>query len=528
MSPIERYAMRFVEETGGSWTAEQLRAAEAEIEQQKREWEANRLAALKKAEEDAKRAADEENEMLTYSRQDAQNQVNNRTNKRRSVNRRSLGAARKQQNRDNSMNKISKPKRTPSGDIILVQTVTRPALRSEAEGTRRILRNSIRNNNTSNSTSLMRRATANSSRKSSMSSEPARITRTSPSKRGAHLRSPRGPGRPAKRTRRYGMTVSSDDDNESNGSDASDSSTIENTTNGRENASKSRDTSKSRVESDENEKSRSDELDDSECSLDVMIDSEEEDQSEGQTRQTSDRSADGEYTDDNEDEAYSISSDEDDDDEYSKENIRALNSTAFDSVDNHIDTNTPRTTRSHGPLKINLFQLDVSQVLPELRAKRLNQTRRGRNANANATNNGIGDSDDDETTNGLEMSVDSDSESSTRRNSRSTARTDAKHCDSNNSTPPAKGQNRSSKRSVNQSPSIAKQTPPTHGKTGRNTSTTNDGHNNTVDNWDSVAHRTPKIILDKNECDKQRQLQNQKTGLTVNSKLHRRSDVNKR
>lgn len=67
--------MRFVEETGAAWTAEQLRAAEEELEAQKREWEANRLAALQKEEEMLKQEmiADE---ILTYSRKDANNQVN--------------------------------------------------------------------------------------------------------------------------------------------------------------------------------------------------------------------------------------------------------------------------------------------------------------------------------------------------------------------------------------------------------------------------------------------------------------------
>ncbi|XP_067632561.1 helicase domino isoform X1 [Eurosta solidaginis] len=74
LSPIERYAMRFVEETGAAWTAEQLRAAEEEIEAQKREWEANRLAALQKEEEMLKQEA-EADEMLTYNCKDANNQI---------------------------------------------------------------------------------------------------------------------------------------------------------------------------------------------------------------------------------------------------------------------------------------------------------------------------------------------------------------------------------------------------------------------------------------------------------------------
>nr|XP_029735558.1 helicase domino isoform X1 [Aedes albopictus] len=75
LSPIERYAMRFVEDTEGTWTAIQLKAVEAEIEQQKRDWEANRLAQLKREEEAARQLEAEENDLLTFSREDASNQI---------------------------------------------------------------------------------------------------------------------------------------------------------------------------------------------------------------------------------------------------------------------------------------------------------------------------------------------------------------------------------------------------------------------------------------------------------------------
>ncbi|XP_055631475.1 helicase domino isoform X2 [Toxorhynchites rutilus septentrionalis] len=75
LSPIERYAMRFVEDTEGTWTAVQLKAVEAEIEQQKREWEANRLAQQKREEEAARKQEAEESELLTFSREDANNQI---------------------------------------------------------------------------------------------------------------------------------------------------------------------------------------------------------------------------------------------------------------------------------------------------------------------------------------------------------------------------------------------------------------------------------------------------------------------
>lgn len=78
LSGVERYAMKFIEETEAAFSSEQLAAAEAEIEQQKREWEEERLAALRMQEEEEERnAADASEELLTYSREDAQNQVTN-------------------------------------------------------------------------------------------------------------------------------------------------------------------------------------------------------------------------------------------------------------------------------------------------------------------------------------------------------------------------------------------------------------------------------------------------------------------
>ncbi|KAF5292024.1 hypothetical protein FQA39_LY14141 [Lamprigera yunnana] len=75
LTPVERYAMRFIEETEAAWSAEQLAAAEREIDEQKREWEQNRLMALREEEERRARELEEENDMLTYSREDATNQI---------------------------------------------------------------------------------------------------------------------------------------------------------------------------------------------------------------------------------------------------------------------------------------------------------------------------------------------------------------------------------------------------------------------------------------------------------------------
>lgn len=75
LSPIEKYAMKFIEQTESAWSAEQLAAATRQIEEQKREWELNQMAAMREEEERRQRELEEENEMITYSREDATNQV---------------------------------------------------------------------------------------------------------------------------------------------------------------------------------------------------------------------------------------------------------------------------------------------------------------------------------------------------------------------------------------------------------------------------------------------------------------------
>lgn len=81
LTPVERYAMRFIEQTEAAWSAEQLAAAEREIEEQKREWEHNRLIAMREEEERRAREMEEEADILTYSREDATNQVSSKSKK---------------------------------------------------------------------------------------------------------------------------------------------------------------------------------------------------------------------------------------------------------------------------------------------------------------------------------------------------------------------------------------------------------------------------------------------------------------
>ncbi|XP_015599063.1 helicase domino isoform X2 [Cephus cinctus] len=75
LTPIERYAMKFVEESEGTFSAAQIAAAERELEQQKKEWELDRLRALREEEERRMRMADDEEKPLTFGREDAQNQI---------------------------------------------------------------------------------------------------------------------------------------------------------------------------------------------------------------------------------------------------------------------------------------------------------------------------------------------------------------------------------------------------------------------------------------------------------------------
>lgn len=77
--------MKFVEESEGAFSAAQLAAAERELEEQKKEWELDRLRALREEEERRMRMADDDEKPLTFGREDAQNQVNSASNSKKLV-----------------------------------------------------------------------------------------------------------------------------------------------------------------------------------------------------------------------------------------------------------------------------------------------------------------------------------------------------------------------------------------------------------------------------------------------------------
>lgn len=90
LTPVERYALKYMENSEECWSAEQLRAAEAQIEEQKRAWELKRLATL--TVNDDERGLNDSNGgvtlepddgLLTYSHQDSVNQVKKKSGRPR-------------------------------------------------------------------------------------------------------------------------------------------------------------------------------------------------------------------------------------------------------------------------------------------------------------------------------------------------------------------------------------------------------------------------------------------------------------
>ncbi|XP_015599061.1 helicase domino isoform X1 [Cephus cinctus] len=112
LTPIERYAMKFVEESEGTFSAAQIAAAERELEQQKKEWELDRLRALREEEERRMRMADDEEKPLTFGREDAQNQVNNASNSKKVVNKKAPPSRRSSRRRSSRSAQVSSESET--------------------------------------------------------------------------------------------------------------------------------------------------------------------------------------------------------------------------------------------------------------------------------------------------------------------------------------------------------------------------------------------------------------------------------
>lgn len=348
--------MRFVEETGGLWTAEQLRAAEAEIEQQKREWEANRLAALKQEEEDARRAEEEEdNSMLTYSQEDAKNQVNI---KNKPINRRLLKVKNSEM-----MNRRGIKRRVGNSGVSISSVRAGGNLRGKGNlGARALKRrqlNAVVENKRRRLTRLRNSVAQSSSATIVTTSSPKKLNSKNPT--------------PKKRPLRRNVTVKS----ESEGEDSMPTTSYN---------------SDSQCTAEINHQTGDGDFDDSECSLDVMIDSTDAQDSDSKSDKHSYSTAqsDGEENDDDDDEDCDNGPENDDDSDASggeKENDKTKNGPKNNrriSINNHIDINGPRT-RSEGTVKLNLWTLDVSPILPKIRSKRGLDSDRSKNL-SNASN----------------------------------------------------------------------------------------------------------------------------------------------
>lgn len=294
--------MRFVEQTGGSWTAEQLRLAEAEIEHQKREWEANRLAALKK-EEEQKRIDDEENEPITYSREDSKNQVNT--------------------------NKIKKP---------LDKRLT------VVKNTHKIVKN--------NRSSLLgkRKLIVKKSSSSDGKKKRQKINNSTMNKKTVKLVSKKNiknklspTRRPTRKSANNSISLDSSAESDLNSDKNSNSgeSVHDDNDDDDDDVEKEEDEEEEEEEDDEVDETTQNSFNDSECSLDVMIDSNDAAPADSDSNQPQSRS----------ESTNSGSSG-------SSFKLKDKN-----IVFNHVDANSPRTTRSRGSVKINLWTLDVSPIL---------------------------------------------------------------------------------------------------------------------------------------------------------------------
>lgn len=104
--------MKFVEESEGAFSAAQLAAAERELEEQKKEWELDRLRALREEEERRMRLADDDEKPLTFGREDAQNQVNStaaKSGSKRLVSKR-LAVPSRRSSRRRGGNRVGRPR----------------------------------------------------------------------------------------------------------------------------------------------------------------------------------------------------------------------------------------------------------------------------------------------------------------------------------------------------------------------------------------------------------------------------------
>lgn len=362
MSPIERYAMRFVEETGDSWTAEQLRHAEAEIEQQKREWEANRLATIKKEEEEMQKNEEEENDILTFSAEDAKNQVNFRDKKpinKRLVNVKNSFKTKSVLGKRKITNKMKSKRRKISPTKKKILPTTRATIAAKKKVKIIATANAKLNKN---------------KRGGKLNSNPSSPTRKTPVRAAsAAQQSAAAAARKlliiaaakAAQANKDESEENSDDGTNTNSNTEEDGGEDENEENSGEDDDEEEKETEGVAEANMVKTHNSEDFD-SECSLDVMVDSNDAPDSDSNQANVNDTS-----------EALTVETNHNTQTGTSRGVSNAsgggisgkTNNGSTDKKtpsENHVDVNSPRT-RSRGSVKINLWTLDVSPILPGLR-----------------------------------------------------------------------------------------------------------------------------------------------------------------
>lgn len=416
--------MRFVEETGGLWTAEQLRAAEAEIEQQKREWEANRLAALQK-EQEAEQQRQDEDELLTYSREDAKNQVTTKSSKSNSKylnNHRATANSKRRRtappitHSNNTKQPISNNTKTQNNSKTIVEhgkghtqgppiklrrMTSRSTVSNHSAETspRRIRRRSLakRSPSVAPSSTLATKRLRLSNERTTNDDESMRM-QLSQVERNAKARAMllTKNRREAAVKRRMLLhknelvpaTKVKQDGKEDSDSQSNDVPSKTDALNDDD------DNLEEEEEENENDEHKEEEEEDSsECSLDAMYDSIDDDDQSEATKKSDDKNKD----DDEEEEEYIESekenADHKDDKLAAKKQRRnrttkvlrngkahQVNSSSESNEDtddtnsemdhNQLDINSPRSTRSRGTVKLNLWTLDVSPILPDCKSNK--------------------------------------------------------------------------------------------------------------------------------------------------------------
>lgn len=322
--------MKFVEKTGANWV-QQIKAVEMEIEQQKREWEEKRLAQLQQEEAERMKAAKEDEELLTYSREDALNKVNIKSSSK--SNRKSTAAAVVNNNKHRNDSIVSNSgssssKRLKSESASQSKLSPRGKSNSSNGTPQAIIRNGI-----VKKSSPLKKANDETSEDSSF----RRNTRNT-CKTVLSIKEEKSIGRHRATSRK---------------SDRSNSSVISKKTTVRSTSeSTTRSTSISQQTSSVQDDS------DSECSLDVMIDSNDVNDSDSNSNAKCESNFDSTSQDD------TVMNDD---------NSTITDDTTIERTPRHSNssgkpTSSPRT-RSRGTVKINLWSLDDSPILPPKRQK---------------------------------------------------------------------------------------------------------------------------------------------------------------